>query len=103
MGHAAKSRERVLLQNTIFGMPPVMPPRGLCGADSELDGIDFMIHGKQGLGIRFGAGVLSERQCVFTELGSFAQRYLTASLSVHGLVRRFLYALPVAGMFRFVG
>ena len=41
----------VLLRNTIFGMPPVMPPRGLCEActDSDLDVVlDFMIHGAGG-------------------------------------------------------
>ena len=42
----------VLLRNTIFGMPPMMPPRGLCEAcsDSELDDVlDFMIHGAGGV------------------------------------------------------
>ena len=41
----------VLLRNTIFGLPPVMPPRGLCEActDSDLDVVlDFMIHGAGG-------------------------------------------------------
>ena len=41
----------VLLRNTIFGMPPVMPPRGLCEActDSDLDVVlEFMIHGTGG-------------------------------------------------------
>ena len=43
--------KEVLLRNTIFGMPPVMPPRGLCEActDSDLDVVlDFMIHGAGG-------------------------------------------------------
>ena len=46
----SRGRE-ALLRNTIFGMPPVMPPRGLCEActDSELDDVlDFMIHGGGG-------------------------------------------------------
>ena len=41
----------VLLLNTIFGMPPVMRPRGLCEVctDSDLDVVlDFMINGAGG-------------------------------------------------------
>ena len=78
-------------------------PSGLCEActDSDLDVVlDFMIHGAGGLKDPLGTvGRFYDSRCVLN-LRSFAQRYLTASLSVHGSSYvRFLYALPVAWIF----